>query len=81
MGIPLALRCTFSPKFGRLGITSDLVVEEDEACNFYFISMFVAVAMAKKVTYKKRKKVGCTIDYKLHQVGNLDTFRLLVKSK
>jgi hypothetical protein len=64
-----------------LGFTSDLVVEEERACNFYFISMFVAVAMAEKMTYKKRRVDGCTTGYKLHQVENPDAFCLLVKSK
>jgi hypothetical protein len=64
-----------------LGITSSLVVEEEKACNFCFVSMFVAVVMAEKVTYKKRREVGCTTDYKLHQVRNPDVFCLLVKSK
>jgi hypothetical protein len=43
--------------------------------------MFVAVIMAEKMTYKKRKKIGCTTGYKLHQVRNSDAFCLLVKSK
>jgi hypothetical protein len=39
-----------------------LVFEED--CNFYLISIFVAVTMAEKITYKKKKIGGCTTDYK-----------------
>jgi hypothetical protein len=65
MRIPLALIYTFSPKFGRLGIISGLVVEEVLFCNFCFTSIFVAVAMAKKATYKKRRGCDCTTDYKL----------------
>jgi hypothetical protein len=43
--------------------------------------MFVAVAMAEKVTYKKKRKSGCTTDYKLREVENPDAFHLLGKSK
>jgi hypothetical protein len=40
------------------------LVLEKEGCNFYFISTFVAVAMAEKMTYKKRKMGDCTTGYK-----------------
>jgi hypothetical protein len=61
IGVPLALMCTLFPKFERLDALGFLVEEDYK---FYLTSIFVAITIAKKMTYKKRKMGGCTIDYK-----------------
>jgi hypothetical protein len=42
--------------------TLSLLVFE-EVGNFCLMSILAVVAMAKKITYKKRKKADCTTDY------------------
>jgi hypothetical protein len=61
-GVPLALMCILSPKFGQLGVSTGLLVLEEEG-NFCFTSTLVAVAIAKKMTYKKRIEDDCATDY------------------
>jgi hypothetical protein len=60
--VPLALMCTLFSKFGGLDVALGFLVEED--CKFYLTSIFVAVIMVKKITYKKRRRNDCTTDYK-----------------
>jgi hypothetical protein len=47
---------------------------EEEGCNFYFILIFVAVIMAEKIIYKKRKMGGCTIGYKFARLETQTCF-------
>jgi hypothetical protein len=60
--VPLALMYTLFPKFGRLDVALGFLVEEDY--KFCLISIFVAVVMTKKMTYKKKRRNDCMIDYK-----------------
>jgi hypothetical protein len=53
--------CIFSPKFGQLDVTLGLLVWKEEG-NFCFTSILAAAVMAEKMTYKKRRKVSCTVD-------------------
>jgi hypothetical protein len=62
MKVLLLLMCTLFLKLGRLDVTLDFLVEED--CKFCWTSIFVAVTMTEKMTYKKRRKDDCMTDYK-----------------
>jgi hypothetical protein len=46
-----------------LDVILGFLVFEKEEGNFCLTSTLVAVAMAKKMTYKKRIEDGCTTDY------------------
>jgi hypothetical protein len=62
MKVPLALMCILFLKFRRLDVALSLLIEEED-CNFCLTLIFVAVTMAKKMTYKKKRN-GCITDCK-----------------
>jgi hypothetical protein len=62
IGVLLALMCILSLKFGQLGVIIGLLILEEKD-NFCFTLTLVAVAMAEKMTYKKRIEDDCMTDY------------------
>jgi hypothetical protein len=63
MRVPLALICILFLNFRRLNVVLGFLAEEED-CKFYLTSIFVAVTMVEKMTYKKKRRNDCTTDCK-----------------